>query len=47
MKRTSAIILALVLAISLAARGDYFAEDVKTPSTVAIGNDTDEVPQGE
>lgn len=47
MKKASIIILALILGISLASCGDYSIEDVKTPSDVVIGNDTEDTRQDE
>ncbi len=45
MKKTSTIILALILTVSLTACVSYSPEEVNPPSDVVIGNDTDDIHQ--
>lgn len=47
MKRTVAIILALILALSLVACGGSSGGEVKEPSNVITGNNTEDTQQGE
>lgn len=47
MKRTLAIILALMLAMSLVACGSSSSGEVKEPSNVTTGNNTEDTQQGE